>query len=229
MNPIWKDFIDLELNKDYGIKLKNFIIERRQKTNVLPSPPDVFNCFKLCDFHFMKVVIISGEPYTNRNDAHGLAFSSLSKTTPTALKNILDEVYADYYNGSTGGVVPFKHNNLTQWATQGVLLVNSIFTVDEGKSGSHLNKGWETFTENMVKMINEKHPAKLVFCLWGAQAKKYKQHITNPNHLILESEHPASAIHNNNSWFGNKNFSQANNFIKKNYFNVKAPINFGLW
>jgi len=228
MSPEWNNFITAELKKDYGVTLKAFITARRSEATVLPSQKDLFNCFEACDWSNLKVIIIGQDPYPHARDAHGIAFSSPSDITPYSLQNIFDEIYKDFFNGDTGGVKVFKHNNLTQWGKQGVLLINSIMTTEENEPAAHKSKGWEIFIENLIKMINDKHPGKLVWMLWGASAKKFKPLIQD-KHLILESEHPAAVRHNAAAWFGNRHFTKANNFITKTYKNVKAPVNWGVW
>lgn len=228
MDLRWKYFIDDEMKKEYMIKLRDYITERRKVANVIPLPNQIFHAFSVCDFSMLKVVILGQDPYPSRSDAHGLAFSSLASNVPLSLKNIFDEIYQDFYQGNTGGVHPFKHNNLTQWSEQGVLLLNSCLTTEEGKSGEHQNKGWEIFTENIIKYISEKHDRKIVFMLWGKQARSFKKFI-GERHLVLECEHPAAAKHNQNSWFGNKHFTTANNFIVKHYRGIVAPITWGIF
>lgn len=225
----WQKLINTEIQKKYMVKLKEFVNERRKTVNVLPPPNKVFEAFNLVNFSLLKVIIIGNEPYCNREDCHGLAFSSLSQQTPYPLKNIFDEIFQDVYAGNTGGQKVHYTNDLTQWAEQGVLLLNSCLTVEENTPNSHQNKGWELFIENTIKYINEKSPFKLVYMLWGKQAKQYAKYIDSSKHLILESEHPGAAKHNQNAWFGNKHFTQANQFISKHYFNIRGIVNWGLW
>ncbi len=229
MDARWQILIDSEMKKQYMHDLKNFITERRKEVTVLPAATQLFDAFRLCNFGILKVIIIGQDPYPTAKDAHGLAFSSKSKETPYSLKNIFDEIYQDFYSGETGNVHPFKSNDLTEWAEQGVLLLNSCLTCDEGNPGSHRGKGWELFIENTVKYINERHGCRLVFMLWGKEAKQYEQYIDKEKHLILTSEHPAAAKHNRSAWFGNKHFTKANNFINKHYLGMRAPINWGTW
>lgn len=225
--PEWKTFIDEEMKKDYMVNLKLFIAQRRKEVNVFPSATDTFNCFAQCKYWNTKVVIVGSEPYNGMGESNGLAFSSLSTRRPIALENIFKEIKDDIWNNNTGGLNIFSHNNLTQWAWQGVLLLNRILTVEEGKSNSHKNKGWEEFTEAAIKMINL-HPRKLVFMLWGKDANELKPLINEKKHLILESDHPASVAYNSAKWFGNKHFSKSNNFIKKHYFNQQMPLSWSL-
>lgn len=228
MDNKWKSFIEEEMKKEYMISLKEFISKRRQETIVLPDSSYLFNAFNVCHFNNIKVIIIGADPYPSSSDAHGLAFSTPSEHRPYSLQNIFDEVLKDFFNGNTGGINVFQTNNLTQWCTQGVLLLNSVLTTEEGKPGAHSNKGWEIFTENIIKFICANHQSKLVWMLWGKQAKSFKKHIME-KHLILESEHPASVRHNHEAWFGNRHFTKANEFIRKTYFNIKMPINWGTY
>lgn len=228
LSPEWKMFIEGELAKDYMVELKKKVLERRKSVNVYPPSDMTFSAFVHCPYNDLKVVILGQDPYHSPGDAHGLAFSSWQPRTPPSLKNIFDEIFNDYFSGNTGGINVFQHNDLSQWAWQGVLLLNTILTVDEGNARSHAGFGWEYFAENAIKFINL-HKSKLVFMLWGKDAKRYKDLINGSRHLILESDHPAAAFHNPKSWFGNKHFSKANNFIKDNYFNIKMPINWGVY
>lgn len=226
MNETWKNFINDELKKDYFIALKEYVNERRKVVTVLPSSADMFNAMKLCDFHQMKVIIIGSEP--NTKDSNGLAFSSRASTRPPILKAITDEIFEDFYNGNTGGVNPFQTNDLTQWAQQGVLLINSVFTVEQNNAHSHKGKGWEVFTEALVKMINDRFSGKLVWMLWGAEAKKYEK-LIDEKHLVMLNDHPLATSHNPTAWIGKKQFSKCNQFISKTYHNKKMTINWGLW
>lgn len=227
MHETWQKFIDTEMSKEYMVKLREFITERRKTVNVLPAPNQLFNAFKYCSWDKLKVIIIGQDPYPTRQDTHGLAFSSLAQQTPYALRKVFDEIFNDIYEGNTGGVNAFQTNNLTQWAEQGVLLLNMCLTTEEGKAGAHRNKGWELFIENTVSFIDQNHKCRLVWMLWGKDAKNLKQYIKGERHLILEADHPASVRQNAQLWFGNKHFSKANKFINKHYFNLRAPIIWG--
>lgn len=229
MDNEWKSFINSEMEKDYMKSLKEFVATRRKEVNVLPEPKLVFNCFTNCPWNDLKVVIIGQEPYTSIEDSDGIAFSSKSNKRPYALKNILDEVFNDYYNGNTGKYNPFETNSLVQWSKQGVLLYNSTLTTEANNPCSHDKKGWQYFSENLIKHINQNNPGKLVFMLWGNHAKEYKKLINEQRHLILEADHPTSVKFNPKNWFGNKHFTKANNWIHKHYHNQKTQINWGLF
>lgn len=224
----WKQLLDQEMQKEYMVTLKSFITERRDVCHVLPDSKQVFSAFTATNWDNLKVVIIGQDPYPTRADAHGIAFSSQARTTPYSLQNIFQEIKNDVLLGDTSATDMFPTNNLLSWCQQGVLLLNSCLTTEEGKPSAHKNKGWEIFTENTVKFINERHGCRLVWMLWGAQARKYKPFINADHHLILEADHPAAVKHNDKAWFGNKHFSKANNFIKKHYFNQRKPIEWQL-
>ena len=228
MDKIWQDFINAEMEKKYMVELKEFISERRKVANVLPAPANLFLAFKLTEWRNLKVIIIGQYPYPSAKDAHGLAFSSPALATPYSLQNIFNEIFNDIYEGNSGGVKVFQSNNLAPWAKQGVLLLNACLTTEENAPGAHKDKGWETFLVNTIKFINEKHESRLVWMLWGANAKALKKHIDSEKHLILESEHPAAMRHNPQAFINNRHFSKCNNFIKKHYFNQKSPIQWHL-
>lgn len=228
MDQHWTNFINQEKEKQYYLDLTEFLSKRKTETTILPAPNKVFECFRQVNFNHMKVVIIGQDPYPNEKDACGVAFSSPSKERPYSLQNIFKEIYDDYFYGGTGGAEVQVTNDLTQWCEQGVLLLNSALTCEKNTPNAHKGKGWELFTENLIKYICEKHKFKLVFMLWGAQAKKFKSHITG-EHLILEADHPAAVRHNPKAWFGNKHFTKANKFITDNYGYLRAPINWGTY
>lgn len=228
LSPEWKQFIDTELTKPYMVELRAKVKERRLQTNVYPPSHLTFNAFIQCPYDQVKVVILGQDPYHTPGMAHGLAFSALQGNTPPSLKNIFSEIYTDIFNGNTGGVNVSQHNDLSQWAHQGVLLLNTVLTVEEGKAKSHAGMGWETFTKTAVSMVNN-HNRKLVFMLWGKDAKEYRKFIDDKKHLVLEADHPASAVYSEGKWFGNKHFSKANAFILKHYFNHIPQINWGIF
>ncbi len=245
MSPEWNEFLEGEYKKEYYMELKKFIIERRKSVNVIPASNELFKPFQLCNWGTtfergmdgvckssgpcLKVVIVGGEPNASRGHSHGLAFSSIGSATPSSLQAIFDEIYNDIYGGNTGKVRVFQSNDLSQWARQGVLLLNSISTVDESKPGSHAGKGWEEFTGNAIKYISDHHHYNIVFLLWGKQAGEYEGLIDKKKHLVLVSDHPGVAKHNQNKWYGNRHFSQANSFIEKHYLADRMSINWGTW
>lgn len=214
---MWDKLIKAEKAKPYYKKLTKKVNTARLNNNVYPADVDVFRAFKLTPFNEVKVVIIGQDPYHGPNQAHGLAFSSLDFKTPKSLANIKKELISDLgYNLSSS-------NDLSNWAKQGVLLLNTILTVDESKPFSHKGYGWEIFTLNMLKeLCRENRP--LVFILWGNEAISYEKYITNNRHLILKSSHP-SPLSAYRTFFGSKPFSQTNNYLIKH--NLPA-INFNI-
>lgn len=207
--------------------LKSFISKRREETDVIPQPNEIFNAFRACSFALLKVIIIADNPISDYTNT-GIPFSSISRQTSLPLKNILDEIYEDVYFGNTGGVKVFNSNNLIEWARQGVLILSPYLTCEKDKPHAHRNKGWEIFIENTISFIEINHGCKLVYMLWGKGGQKFENKINKDRHLILKAGHPASAQHKTD-WFGCKHFTKANNFIKKHYFNQRAPITWGLF
>lgn len=205
----WKKIIDEEKIKPYFVNLKKFLLEEYDKYNIYPKKGEIFKAFELTDFKDVKVVILGQDPYHQPFQAHGLCFSvNKGIKVPPSLVNIYKEI-----NSDLGCNIP-SHGNLTKWATQGVLLLNTIMSVRDSSPMSHSNKGWETFTDKVIQELNNDDTPK-VFLLWGAPSRKKKTLITNPKHLILECAHP-SPLSAYNGFFGCKHFSRANEFLKKN-------------
>ena len=170
---------------------------------------DIFNSLKLSDYDGIKVVIIGQDPYHGPNQAEGLSFSvSNDVIKPPSLKNIFKELESDL------GIQFPKHNSLKPWAREGVLLLNAVLTVEEHTPTSHKDKGWETFTDNVISAINKK-TTPVVFILWGSYARNKKKLITNKIHCVIESAHP-SPFSAYNGFFGSKPFSRTNEFLRKN-------------
>lgn len=212
---MWETIFKKEQNKDYYKVLLKRIKKERLTNNVYPKEEDVFKAFELTPFNKVKVIIIGQDPYHQPNQAHGLAFSSLAKSTPKSLANIKKELKADL------NIKVSKSNDLTGWAREGILLINTILTVNDSKPLSHQGYGWEKFTLSIIKeLCSEDRP--LVFILWGNNAKSYIKYITNKKHLIIASSHP-SPLSAYISFFGSKPFSKTNQYLKDN--NLK-PINF---
>lgn len=208
----WDILLKEEYQKDYFKKLIEFVkVEYKSKT-IYPKQNEIFNAFRYTDFDNCKVVILGQDPYHGPNQAEGLSFSVKNEVLkPPSLQNIFKELESDLK-------IQFpKHNSLKPWAQQGVLLLNAVLTVEEHKPTSHKDKGWENFTDNIIKIINKKETP-VVFILWGSYAKNKKELITNPKHLIIESAHP-SPFSARNGFFGSKPFSRTNEFLKKN--NIK--------
>ena len=203
----WDQLLKDEYKKDYFIELMSFIKKEYKEKTIYPKQNEVFNAFRYTDFDNLKVVILGQDPYHGPNQAEGLSFSvSNSVLKPPSLKNIFKELESDLG-------IPFPEtNSLKPWARQGVLLLNAVLTVEEHKPTSHKEKGWETFTDNVINIINQKK-GPVVFILWGAYARNKKALITNPNHYIIESAHP-SPFSARNGFFGSKPFSKTNKFLK---------------
>ena len=198
--------------KDYFQDLKKFIVNEYDTKSVYPRKGDIFKCFELTDFNNVKVVILGQDPYHQVNQAHGLCFSvNKGIKVPPSLVNIYKEI-----NSDLGLDIP-SHGNLTKWANEGVLLLNTIMTVVDSKPMAHKNKGWEIFTDTIIKSINEKEEP-VVFLLWGSYAKEKAAYITNPKHLVLKTSHP-SPFSVRNGFDGCSHFSKTNEFLKKN--NIK--------
>ena len=205
----WKKIIDEGKEKDYFKKLKSFLLEEYSKNKIYPKKGEIFKCFELTDFEDVKVVILGQDPYHQPFQAHGLCFSvNKGIKIPPSLVNIYKEI-----NNDLGCSIP-NHGNLTKWASEGVLLLNTIMSVRESSPMSHSNKGWEIFTDRVIKELNDDDTPK-VFLLWGAPSRKKKVLLTNTKHLILECAHP-SPLSAYNGFFGCKHFSKVNEFLKSN-------------
>lgn len=216
----WKNELRHEFKKDYFYQLAHFLkTTRKNGTSIYPPGPKIFEAFKLCPFDAVKAVIIGQDPYHGPSQAHGLCFSVQDGVAiPPSLKNIFEELRQDI-----GMKVPAS-GNLTQWAKQGVLLLNATLTVEAGKAGSHQNKGWERFTDSVIKHINEQKEH-VVFMLWGSYAKAKGKQIDRTKHCVLESGHPSPLSANKGHWFGNRHFSKANAYLAKHSI---SPINWEL-
>ena len=204
----WDIILQEEFKKEYFENLMNFIKKEYKTKTIYPKKSEVFNAFRYTDFDDVKVVILGQDPYHGPNQAEGLSFSVSNEVLkPPSLKNIFKELKNDLK-------IPFpKANSLKPWAKEGVLLLNAVLTVEEHKPTSHKDKGWETFTDEIIKIINKKETP-VVFILWGAYARKKKSLITNSKHLIIESAHP-SPFSAYNGFFGSKPFSKTNKFLKE--------------
>jgi len=204
----WKDALFCEFEKPYFKELTEFVKSEYLSTTVYPPPKFVFNAFELTPFDNVEVVILGQDPYHGEGQAHGLCFSVPEKIKiPPSLKNIYKEIVSDI-----GGTIP-DHGNLEHWAKSGVLLLNATLTVRANTAGSHQNKGWETFTDSVIKTISDKKE-NVVFILWGNYARNKKTLIDNKKHLILEAPHP-SPFSAYTGFFGCKHFSKTNEYLKK--------------
>lgn len=214
---MWLNILEKEYSKEYYKNLSKKINTLRKTKTIYPKEEDVFNAFKYTKLKDLKVIILGQDPYHGENQAHGLAFSTLDNKTPKSLINIKKELKDDLNVNIT------NNNNLTNWAKQGVLLLNTVLTVEKGKPNSHKNIGWEIFTLNVLLEISKLNRP-LVFILWGNHAISYEKYITNKNHLVIKSSHP-SPFSARISFFGSKPFSKTNNFLIKNKI---KPIDFTL-
>lgn len=188
-------------------QLQQFINQEYSQYQCFPPKELILNA--LTNLNNTKVIIIGQDPYHNYNQAHGLAFSTLDTTIPPSLKNIFKELHTDL------NITIPTHGNLTQWHTQGVLLLNTILTVRKNQPNSHKNKGWEQFTNNIISELNTSKE-NLVFLLWGTQAHKVEKLINKEKHLILKSGHPSPLSANQGKWFNNKHFSKTNQYLIDN-------------
>lgn len=207
--PSWKSHLEEELTKPYLEKLALFLREAVQQEKVYPPGELIFNAFEKCSFEDTKVVILGQDPYHGAGQANGLSFSvSEGVRVPPSLKNIFQEIKDDL-----GKEIP-KSGNLERWAEQGVLMLNAVLTVQAAQPGSHRKKGWEEFTSAVLQIVSDKKE-NVVFLLWGKDAQTRGQIIDRTKHLVLESAHPSPySVHT--GFFGNKHFSQANNYLKEN-------------
>ena len=205
----WDLLLEEEYKKDYFKNLLEFIKKEYQTKTIYPKQNEVFNALRYTDYDNVKVVILGQDPYHGPNQAEGLSFSVSNEVLkPPSLKNIFKELEDDLN-------IPFpKSNSLKAWAREGVLLLNAVLTVEEHKPTSHKDKGWEEFTDSIIKILNKKEEP-IVFILWGAYARKKKELITNQVHYVIESAHP-SPFSAYNGFFGSKPFSKTNEFLKKN-------------
>ena len=206
----WADALSEEFKKPYYRKLYQFVKEEYSRTTVFPPADDIFNALHYTPLSEVKVVILGQDPYHNEHQAHGLCFSVQDGIKPPpSLVNIFKEIYSDIGINNSG-----KHGELTKWAENGVLLLNSVLTVRANQPRSHRGQGWEIFTTEVIRLLNLREKP-MVFMLWGADAKAKAQFITNPNHLILTAAHP-SPLSAYNGFFGCKHFSKANEFLRMN-------------
>ncbi len=204
----WKQVLKDEFSKDYFIQLTDFVKKEYQTATIYPPGKLIFNAFNLCPFNRVKVVIIGQDPYHGPGQAHGLCFSvNDGIQPPPSLVNIFKEINNDF-----GKPVPLS-GNLTRWAEQGVLLLNATLTVRAHQAGSHQRKGWEEFTDAVIRKLAEEK-RNLVFILWGAYAQKKGAFIDRNKHLVLTSVHP-SPLSAYNGFFGNHHFSLTNDYLIK--------------
>lgn len=205
----WDKILADEWQKPYYLKLRQFLKEEYSKNRIYPNMNDIFNALKYTSFADTRVVIIGQDPYHGEGQAHGLCFSvKQGVNPPPSLKNIFKELQSDI------GKVPPSHGELTDWAKQGVLLLNNVLTVREGQPTSHKGFGWEIFTDRVISELNKKQTP-VVFLLWGAHAQKKAEIINNPIHYKLTSVHP-SPLSASRGFLGCKHFSKANSLLEQN-------------
>ena len=204
----WKKPLNSEFEKAYFESLINYVKAEYQSGMCYPPGKLIFNAFDKCSFENTRVVILGQDPYHGPNQAHGLSFSVNDGITfPPSLINIFKELNEDLS-------IPFpKSGNLERWAEQGVLLLNSTLTVKASMAGSHQNKGWEQFTDAVIRCINAEKEG-VVFMMWGKYAQDKGKIIDSSKHFVLKSKHPSPMSANFGGWFGNKHFSQANNYLR---------------
>lgn len=208
INKKWDIVLKDEMKKEYFRNLGIFVKSEYNKKIIYPEYKNIFNALRYTDYDQVKVVILGQDPYHGENEAHGLSFSVREGIkTPPSLLNIFKELESDL------GIKRTK-TDLTDWAENGVLLLNSIMTVVKDSPLSHKNKGWEIFTDRLIELLGEREEP-LVFIFWGSYARSKKELIKNKKHLILESVHP-SPLSANRGFFGSKPFSKTNDFLIKN-------------
>jgi len=208
LNKKWSLFLDSELKSNYFSKLKIFIEKEYSSKTIYPHIDDIFRAFNLINPDEVKVVILGQDPYHGLNQANGLAFSVYNTAKiPPSLKNIFKELVDDL-----GCSFP-SNGDLTQWSKEGVLLINTVLTVESAKPNSHKNNGWEIFTDTIIKKLSDEFK-NIVFILWGNESQKKSKLINSNNHLILKSSHP-SPLSSYRGFFGSNPFSQANNYLLK--------------
>jgi len=212
LNADWREILNEEFEKTYFKKLAAFITEEftNHPDAIFPRKEEIFAAFNACSLSNVRVVILGQDPYPTHGHAHGLSFSVQEDVHPfpKSLKNIFKELESDL-----GLSIP-DNGNLQQWANQGVLLLNATLTIREGKPESHANRGWEEFTDSVLKRLNEERK-NVVYLLWGSKAQSKSEFINSTENLILMAPHP-SPLSAYRGFFGCKHFSQANEYLKKN-------------
>ena len=204
----WDSVLKEEFEKDYFLKIKEYVCEEYENKTIYPPRDEIFNAFILTPLSNVKVVILGQDPYHEKGQAHGLAFSTPEgRPIPRSLKNIFKEINQEYdYPIPSSGC-------LESWARQGVFLLNTVLTVEDGNANSHSDCGWQIFTDNVIKILNNQDNP-IVFLLWGKQAEKKKELITNPNHLVLITSHP-SPFSARRGFLGSNHFIKTNEFLKE--------------
>lgn len=205
----WDELLKDEFKKEYYLKLRAFLANEYRTKTIYPDMYDIFNALKYTSYSEVKAVILGQDPYHGAGQAHGLCFSvKKGVQPPPSLKNIFKEIETEL------GIAPPNHGELTEWAKQGVLLLNTVLTVREAQANSHKGMGWENFTDRVIELLNERETP-IVFLLWGANARQKTALITNPIHKILQCAHP-SPLSAYNGFFGCGHFAAANEFLAAN-------------
>jgi len=206
IEPGWKSRLSQEFEKEYFVRLTGFIKDEYRNSRIYPPGSLIFNAFDVCPFGKVKAVIIGQDPYHGPGQAHGLCFSVKDGVDfPPSLINIFKEIESDI------GIPRPVSGDLTRWAVQGVLLLNATLTVRAHQAGSHQKKGWEEFTDYVIRVLNSEKE-NVVFFLWGAYAQKKGESIDRSRHLVLESVHP-SPLSASRGFFGNRHFSRCNEYL----------------
>ena len=204
----WSALLQREIGSERHTELQQFIAHERLVSTVFPPAQDVYAALELTPFESTKVVVLGQDPYHGLGQAHGLSFSVRGNAPiPPSLRNIFQELFTDV------AIQREQNGDLTGWARQGVLLLNTSLTVREGEPGSHRNRGWEHITDTVMSALNEK-PTRVVFVLWGAHARNKKTLITQAHHVVIESAHP-SPLSAHRGFFGSKPFSQINSALEE--------------
>ncbi len=214
----WDELLADEFKKDYYLKLREFLKSEYSAQNIYPPMNDIFNALRYTSYSDVKAVILGQDPYHGAGQAHGLCFSvKKGVNPPPSLQNIFKEL-----NSELGIKIP-NHGELTSWAKNGVLLLNTVLTVREAHANSHQGKGWEKFTDKIIELLNERDKP-IVFFLWGANARSKASLITNKKHLVLQCAHP-SPLSARNGFFGCGHFTKAKEFLESQGM---EPINWEL-
>lgn len=204
----WNNILGSEFDKEYYNNLHDFLVTEYKTKNIFPNMYDIFNALHYTEYQDVKVVILGQDPYHGPSQAHGLSFSvKPGIPAPPSLKNIFKELHSDL-----GCYIP-NNGYLKSWADQGVLLLNTVLTVQAGNANSHKGKGWEIFTDRVISVLNDREDP-VIFILWGNNAISKKKLITNKQHYILQSVHP-SPLSANRGFFGSKPFSKTNEILKQ--------------
>lgn len=202
----WDKFLEEEFKKEYFCKLREFLEDEYKNNIIHPSPEDIFSPFRFSPYKNTKILILGQDPYHGENQAHGLAFSvKPGVKIPPSLRNIYKEIESEL------GIKKPNNGYLVSWAKQGMLMMNTVLTVREGKANSHKGKGWEKFTDKVIELLNKKKEP-MIFILWGNNAKKKKKLIDDSKHFIIEGVHP-SPLSANRGFFGCNHFKEVNKIL----------------